>query len=170
MKTDDFSRLFTSHEPQLLLFAQSLCKSEADAKDLLQETAIKAFQNIKSLDDSDKFKSWIATILHHNFVSMYRKVSRRRDLLANEKALPGHFFNRSTSFNYGFEHLKQEDIMTLTNSVGTESMRTFELHYAGFSYKEIAVELDIAIGTVKSRINFARNKMKKLLYQSGIAA
>ena len=163
MKTDDFSRLFKEHEHQLFLFAQSLSKSEADAKDLLQETAIKAYQNIDKLDQDDKFKSWMSTILHHSFISKYRKVSRRRDLLTKEKGLPGHFFNKSTSDNLGYENLKEEDILLLTGLVGKDSMHAFKLYYIGYSYKEIAEQLDIAIGTVKSRINFARTKMKSLI-------
>jgi RNA polymerase sigma-70 factor (ECF subfamily) len=170
MNNDDFSRLYKKNEHQLFLFAQSLCKSSADARDLLQETAIKAYQNIDKLDKHEKFKSWVSTILHHNFISKYRKGARRMQLLSREKGLDGHFFNKSTSHNIGYEKLKADDIRMLSSRVGKDSMKTFRLYYAGYSYKEIAEKLGIAMGTVKSRINFARNKMKTVIIQSDLAA
>lgn len=170
MNTQDFSQLFSTHEHQLFLFARSLTRSETEARDVVQETAIRAFKNIKELDDKSKFKSWAATILHRLVINQYRKRSRRRELLNRERGLTGHFFNHSSCENKGFENLKEADLIKLTKNVGAESMQAFMLYFKGHSYKEIAEKLQIAIGTVKSRIHFARSKMKQIAMNHGIAA
>jgi len=168
MKTA-FELALDSQRNTMIKFATKLTRCEHKAKDLFQESAIKAFQNQDKLDDLEKFKSWFSTILYNTFINGYRKQARRRELLNNVNGQLPHFFNRSKDYNAGFENLKLQDVRELSKQVGPNSYKAFNLYTEGHSYKEISQDLDIAIGTVKSRIHFARNRMKKLTQQHNIA-
>ena len=170
MTNQEYSTLFTQNYNKLFKFAKKLTRSEADAKDLLQETAMKAFTNRNQLDNSAKFKSWISTVLYNTYISSFNKKKRRRNLMATNGASKELFFNVSSTSNGAVANLAVEDIEKVTSNIGSKSMSTFKLYYKGYSYQEIADKLDISIGTVKSRINFCRTKMKKLLVKSEIAA
>ena len=170
MTITEFSKLYTEHEQQLFAFAKSLSRCESDAKDLLQDTMIKAYQHRNKLESPSKFKSWTATILHNNFVNTYRKHSRRRKLLNGERAIDGHFFNTSVVGNNGMEVLKEQDILSLSSAVGDQCLEAFFMYFEGYSYQEISENQAVAIGTVKSRIHAARAKMKELTKDAKIAA
>lgn len=170
MTNQQYSNLFTSNYIKLFKFAQKLTRSEADAKDLMQETALKAYTNRHQLDDSSKFKSWISTVLYNTYISSFNKKKRRRNLMATNGTSKEMFFNKTSSLNKGIENLKVEDIIRVTSSIGSKSLETFKLYYKGYAYQEIADKLDISIGTVKSRINFCRTKMQQILVKNEIAA
>jgi len=161
MTSDHFSYLFRKHEQKLFYFCRKLTQSHELGKDLLQNSTIKGYLNREDLISDDKFKSWMSSIIYNAFLSSYRKKKRRRKLMKEKGAHGGHFFNKTRSKNNGYERLKEEDIKTLTEAVGSDSYKAFQLYYKGYSYKEIAQQLDIALGTVKSRIYFVRKKMKE---------
>lgn len=169
MTTKEFSKLFKKYFSTMYKFAVRLTRSRDDAKDLVQKAAIRAYQNREKLDDVEKFKPWFSTILHNTFINDYRKKSRRRDLLDAQMNNEFYFFNRSKVKNEGYESLKEQDILRLTKHVGRKSLDAFFLFLRGYSYKEIASMLDIAIGTVKSRIFFARSKMQEITKDYDIA-
>lgn len=169
MTTNEFSELFKTYFSTMYKFALRLTRSQSDAKDLVQKAAIRAFQNKEKLDNPEKFKPWFSTILHNTFINDYRKSSRRKSLLESQMNSSAFFFNKSTVTNKGYEDLKSEDILKLTNKVGDKSLEAFFLFLRGYSYKEIAELLDIAVGTVKSRIFFARSKMQEITKEYDIA-
>lgn len=162
MTNQEFSKKLQSNMFQILPFAKKLTKSEQDANDLVQDASIRAFEHRDKLKESSKFKSWFNTIMYNTFLNQFKKRSRRRRILNSTEASIPRFFNRSKDHNRGFEKLKYDDVFDLCQRVGDSSYEAFVLYYEGYSYKEIAAKLDIAIGTVKSRIHFARSKMKKL--------
>lgn len=169
MTNQEFSECLKSNMHQIFPFAKKLTKSEQDANDLVQDASIRAFEHKEKLNEADKFKSWFNTIMYNTFLNQYKKKTRRRKILNSTEASLPRFFNRSTDHNRGFEKLKYNDVFELCQRVGDSSYSAFVLYYEGYSYKEIADQLDIAIGTVKSRIHFARSKMKQLTKAYSIA-
>ncbi len=162
MTSQGFSSALTQNYNYLFHFARKLTGNEMDAQDLVQNTSLKAYRNRKKLDDVKNFKAWITTILYNIFVSDYHKQRRRQELLAQNGRSDAYFYNVSSCANQGYDNLKTKDLISLARKVGRKSYEAFELYLIGYSYQEIADMLDIAIGTVKSRINFVRSKIKDL--------
>ena len=162
MTNQSFSSALTLNYNYLFHFARKLTGNENDAQDLVQNTSLKAFRNREKLDDVRNFKAWITTILYNIFVSDYHKRRRRQELLATNGKSDAYFYNVSSCVNKGYDNLKSEDLLSLARKVGRKSFDAFELYLVGYSYQEIADMLEIAIGTVKSRINFVRSKIKDL--------
>lgn len=163
MTTSEFSYQFKKHQNELLRFAVKLTYSQADAQDVLQEASITAYRKRSMLDNAEKFKSWMSTILYNTFINGYRSRKRRKTLLEEKKGVDGYFFNKEKVNNQGYETLLAQDIKHLTKKVGKNSMETFLLYLKGYSYKEISADKDIAVGTVKSRIHFARTKLRTMI-------
>lgn len=166
MTNSAFSKHYKQNWQDLLRFARKLTKSDSDAKDLMQDAAIKAFNHRKSFHARSKFKSWFSTILYNTFINKYRRKSRRRVLLNEQMNTSGLFFNQSTTINRGYEMLKKEDLKDLMKSISIDNVKAFQLYNQGYSYQEISEMQQIPIGTVKSRIYFVRNRMKKLIRKS----
>ncbi|NND08375.1 MAG: RNA polymerase sigma factor [Saprospiraceae bacterium] len=170
MTKTEFSRHYRKEHTNLFGFALKLTRSSADAKDLMQDAAIKALKNCESFRDPAKFKSWFSTILYNTFINKYRRQSRRRNLLDGQKDVSGLFFNRTKAINKGYEDLKKQDIEALMQLLSAANCRAFKLYETGYSYKEISEMQDVPIGTVKSRIFFVRNKMKNILVAADLYA
>lgn len=170
MCNESFQELFKSHQSQLYRFALRLTRSEHRAKDLLQDTALQAFNKKTNLRDRDKFPSWIKSILFNTFRASYRKTKRRKELL-NERIRPSTTaLMRSTCTNKGLERLKRNDIENLAKSLREETYGTFAMYVSGYSYKEIGSHMGVKVGTVKSRIHSARRSLAKQCLQHGIAS
>lgn len=169
MTDQRFSTALESNYEYLFHFARKLTGSESDAQDLVQNTALKAYRNRNKLDDIKNFKAWITTILYNIFVSDYHKRRRREELLALNGTSDAFFYNVSSCINQGYDNLKTKDLISITRKAGRKSYEAFELYLIGYSYQEIADNLEIAIGTVKSRINFVRTKIKDLYQHLNIA-
>lgn len=170
MANEDFSRLFTRYQDDFLRYACHLTRSEHLAKDLVQTSASKACQHYDKLDDLSKFKPWFTRILYNSHISNYRKKKRRRELMQVQGSSPNAFYNRLTCSNEGLENLKAQDVKSLRKYVNADAFAAFEMFSHGYSYKEIAEAMSIAIGTVKSRIFNTRRKMMRLSQEMGLVA
>ncbi len=168
MTTKAFSKYYEQNSNDLLRFANKLTKSDSDAKDLMQDAAIKAYRKRKSFHARSKFKSWFSTILYNTFINRYRRKSRRRALLNEQAFTSGLFFNQTTTINEGLEKLKKADLSKFMKSISKVNVEAFQLYERGYSYQEICEIQQIPIGTVKSRIYFVRNRMKKLLKEANL--
>jgi RNA polymerase sigma-70 factor (ECF subfamily) len=164
MTNANFSDALTLNYNYLFHFARKLTGNELDAQDLVQNASVKAYRNMTKLDDIRNFKSWITTILYNIFVSDYHKQRRRKELLAINGSSDAYFYNVSSCTNAGYDNLKSNDLTSIAKKVGTKSYEAFELYLIGYSYQDIAELLGIAIGTVKSRINFVRTRLKELYH------
>jgi RNA polymerase sigma-70 factor (ECF subfamily) len=158
-----FSEHFSLNYKDFLLFAYKLTKSNADAKDLVQDSALKAFKKKSQLESSDKFKAWFSKLMYHSFISNYNRFKRRSQLLNINGTHHTMFFNKITTHNSGLENLKFRDIVKVSKDISPKFNRPFEMHFKGYSYKEISTQLNVPVGTIKSRINTARTKIKSRL-------
>ena len=157
----EFVELYQQNEAALQNFAYKLTHNRSGAKDLVQETALKAFRAFRNFRKGTSFKSWTFTILKNTFISDYRK-RMRRPTIHNEPAdvefaLKQHTENKALS-TFQVNYINQS--MQL---LSYKSRMPLELYIQGYQYNEIADMLNIPIGTVKSRINYGRTKMKKIL-------
>jgi RNA polymerase sigma-70 factor, ECF subfamily len=147
--------------PNLRAFAMSLCGSSDRADDLVQETLLRAWKHLDSFEEGTNLRAWLFTILRNAFLSDLR-ASRKRDTISldsePEYALglkvlpeqPGHL--DAMDMQWALTQLQPEQRAAII-LVGAE----------GFTYEEVSHICGCKIGTVKSRVNRARNRLLQLL-------
>ncbi len=156
----DFNNSFYELTPSLNSFAYNLTKDVEEAKDLYQETAFRAITNRDKFKAGTNLKAWLFTIMKNIFINNYRKRSKTNTIMDSTDNL--YFLNSSENAisNGAGTNLMMDELTTMIHKL-EESIRVpFEMHYLGFKYQEIADKLDLPLGTVKSRIFFARKELK----------
>jgi RNA polymerase sigma-70 factor, ECF subfamily len=167
MSTIEFYGQFDKLYSPLHAFAYNLTRNGEEAKELYQETAYRALVNKEKFTPGTNFKAWMFTIMKNIFINNYRKKVKSATII--DTTDNQYFINSSASVteNDGNKNLFLEELYTMINDL-EESIRVpFEMHYDGFKYQEIADELELPLGTVKSRIFFARRELKakmKIMY------
>lgn len=157
MDTVEFSKRFSQMERMLMAFALKLTNNLEDAKDLVQETGCRAYNHKESFKIDSNFRAWLTVIMRNTFINDYRK-RKRRNLWF--EPIEAQHDARIVTGNEAESNLVMQELSIILNEM-EESFRTpFLMHYQGFKYDEISEELDIPLGTVKSRIFFARKKLR----------
>lgn len=150
-------------EDRLERFAISLTANREEAKDLLQETYLKALSSKDKFIEFTNFEAWAYTIMKNTFINNYRKAVRQNTIVDTTKDL--YYLNNSKES----QHVKpdstvqQKEINKHIDHLQDELKVPFLMHTQGYKYKEIAEKLDLKIGTVKSRIFFTRKKLMESL-------
>ncbi len=159
MTSIEFNYKLTSMQKHLEYFAKKLTGNEDDAQDLLQETYLKALVFRDKFVESTNLKAWLFTIMKNIFINNYRRNVRARTIIDTTDNL--YHLNNSTKQGpiTPDSDLSEKEILSEIEKLSDEQRIPFEMHTQGFKYKEIAEELDISIGTVKSRIFFTRKKL-----------
>lgn len=154
----DFSKHLQSNTPSLLSFALSLTKNNSDAEDLYQDTVFLALKNQEKFSTGTNFLAWLKTIMRNTFINNYRKQKRFQKIIA--KGVGGYFFGRKAAANTTESDMNLQEIEKLISAVDDRFKTPFLMYYTGYSYEEIAEQLNLPMGTVKSRIFFARKHLK----------
>lgn len=163
MTTLQFNSSLLGLQDKLHYFALSLTSNHDDADDLVQETTLKALTYRSQFVNNTNFKAWMFTIMKNTFINSYRRNKKSRNTFdGSEEAL-----RSAAKENYESETPEQAHNvkeLTLTIERLDEDFKIpFKMHTEGFKYKEIAEQLDLPIGTVKSRIFFTRKKLQEML-------
>ncbi len=164
MTTSEFSNQLISLEEKLNRFALRLTADKDNAKDLLQDTFLKALAYREQFEDSTNLKAWTYTIMKNTFINNYRKSSRQNTTFDNTKDL---FFLSQNKDTFNVEPdsvFREKEINKAIECLDDEFKVPFRMHTQGYKYKEIADILGLKIGTVKSRIFFTRKKLSDILY------
>jgi RNA polymerase sigma-70 factor (ECF subfamily) len=148
--------------PGLRAFAMSLCGKMDQADDLVQETLLRALNNIDSFEPGTNMSAWLFTILRNLFRSQYRK--RRREVEDAE----GRLAESLRSPPEQHSHLEFEEFRVALAQLPADQREALILVGAsGFSYEEAAHICGSAVGTIKSRVNRARKRLAELLAIEG---
>jgi len=162
MGTIEFSSQFSRLQTKLLPVAYRLTNNYEDAKDLVQETALRAFNNKEKFQVGTNFQAWVITIMRNTFINFYRKKRNR-----NTACEPtGSFVFESESQaenNMAMSNLMMGELRGIIDEMSDTYSVPFTMFYEGFKYEEIGEMLDLPIGTVKSRIFFARRKLREVI-------
>lgn len=163
MTAMEFNYQLTNLEGNLERFALSLTQNMEDAKDLLQETYMKAITYREKFVDHTNLKAWTFTIMKNTFINNYRKTVKANTTFDNTDDL--YYLNLSKQSNEDSPEsdYSTKEIEEAINNLEDEFRIPFMMHVKGFKYKEIADKLDLKIGTVKSRIFFTRKKLMEAL-------
>ena len=160
MSTIEFDTKFDFLTSSLNSFAYNLTKNQEDAKDLYQETAFRAMTNREKFKPGTNFKAWTFTIMKNIFINNYRKKVKRNTIIDTTE---NQFFLNSgdrTVDNDAGRNILMQELGKMIESLDVSIKNPFLLHYQGFKYQEIADQLKLPLGTVKSRIFFARKALK----------
>tara|TARA_B100001059_G_C17765619_1_gene545400 strand:- start:714 stop:1226 length:513 start_codon:yes stop_codon:yes gene_type:complete len=162
MSTIEFNEALMDIESNLKSFALSFTRNMEDAKDLTQDTMLKAINYKTYYTPKTNFKAWVFTIMRNIFINQYRRKVKSGTIFDNSKEL--YLITNSQGHEQTpVSQIATKDIEEKIDSLSPEYKDPFILHFKGFKYKEIADQLDIPIGTVKSRIFIARKKLIDLL-------
>ncbi|MTI29707.1 RNA polymerase sigma factor [Xanthovirga aplysinae] len=154
MATIEFGHQLEKTTKSLKPFALKLTNDIDEAKDLMQETVLKAYKNREKFSEGTNLKIWLYTIMKNIFISNYRRMIRRTKNLQNLN------IGASSTENIVFISFAVNDIQNVINQLSEVQRVPFMLHFHGFKYHEIAEQLQIPIGTVKNRIHLARKELK----------
>jgi RNA polymerase sigma-70 factor (ECF subfamily) len=144
--------------PNLRAFAVSLCGSLDHADDLVQETLVKAWASLDSFAEGTNLRAWLFTILRNIYYSEYRK--RRREVADPD----GNFAANLATAPAQSGHMDLLDFRAALQQLPSDQREALILIGAsGLSYEEAAGICGCAIGTMKSRVNRARNRLTEML-------
>jgi len=160
-----FDQLVLRYQKRIYYLAIKMVMNHQDADDVTQETFIKAYKNLDSFKEGYKFYVWLYRIAANTAINLIKKrkyIGNSLDTLIDENgfALPEH----ETPYR-SFEETELKSLVkTALNNLSPEARSVFLLRTSeGMSYQEIADTLNISIGTVMSRLNRTRGKLKKSL-------
>lgn len=151
-----FGNLVMENEAQLYRIAKSILCRDEDCADAAQEAVTRAFENLDTLKNDAYAKTWLIRILIHECC----RAAKRR---ARELPVPDAWNVEAK------EHQDYSSLYAALYALEPEFRIVLELYYMeGFQIQEIAEILKLAVGTVKSRMNRGRKKMKKMLTEEGL--
>lgn len=163
MAMNDFQTKVLALQPNLLNFAYMLTSNRDDAYDLLQDTTLKALANRDKYVDNVNFKGWMFTIMRNVFINNYRKNVRAATVIDRSEDLYQLNLPQDSGFETPEGSITAAEITAAINSFSSSYRVPFTMHLRGYKYQEIADYTNLPLGTVKSRIFFARQKLQKML-------
>src|SRR5260370_17813065 len=171
-KRDIFDGEFMPHINSMYNFGYRLTLDRDDAKDLVQDTYLKAYRFIESFQKGTNAKAWLFRILKNSFINDYRKKSKERckvDYQEGETYYNSEEVDRQITPDLRVEALKDmigDEISNALNALDVDFRTVIILcDLEGFKYDEMAKILDIPIGTVKDRNHRVRQLLKDKLSQ-----
>jgi len=161
MSNAEFSLLLTENAEFLRPFAINLTKDHEAAKDLYQDTLYRAFANKDKYNVGTNIKAWLYTMMRNIFINDYRRKSKQAIVFDHS---PNDFLIDQTYkkvLNEGVTNLNYRAIQQMIHELPELFRTPFILYFEGYRYNEIALALDEPLGTIKSRIHFARKILKQ---------
>lgn len=163
MNTMKLNKNLLEVQNDLFRLAFRLTRNKDDASDLLQETSLKVLDNHEKFAEETNFKAWAYTLMRNIFINNYRKTVREQTFVDKTE----NFYHLNIPQNSGFDSPEGTySISEITKAIDgfpMEYRQPFAMHIAGYKYETIAKEMDLPLGTVKSRIFFARKRLQQML-------
>ncbi|MFY9590519.1 MAG: RNA polymerase sigma factor, partial [Bacteroidales bacterium] len=160
--TQEFNTRLLDLEKSLRYFALSLTKDMETAKDLVQDTFVKAIQYRDKYTADNNIKAWLFTILRNTYLNQVTKLSAKNTI--NDETEDEYILKNTMYEEYNAENsINTKDIQSTIDNLEDDYRIPFQLFVDGYKYKEIADKTNLPIGTVKSRIFFARRQLMENL-------
>ncbi|MEO7307125.1 MAG: RNA polymerase sigma factor [Ferruginibacter sp.] len=163
MSAIEFDQILIKNTDYLRPFAMTLTRDVESAKDLIQETLYRALANKEKYNAGTNIKAWMYTIMRNIFINNYRRTAKQNTIFDNT---PNDFlldYNQVTTANAAESNLSIKEIKEAVYQLPEIFKNPFELYFEGYKYHEIADILAEPLGTIKSRIHFARKLLKQQL-------
>ena len=162
----EFHKQVVNNSEFLKPFAVTLTRDSDTAQDLYQETMYRALTNSDKYNVGTNLKAWLYTIMRNIFINDYRRKAKQSIVLNNT---PGELVLNnvpSTGVNTAESRLALKDIEAAIQALPDIFRNPFMLYFDGYKYHEIADMLHEPLGTIKSRIHFARKLLKEEIKRS----
>ena len=163
MNTSQFQKKLLGMQENIMNFALMLTANREDAQDLLQETSLKVLDNREKYVDNRNFKGWVLTVMRNIFINNYHRVLRTQTVVEQDVDLYNLHVTNDSSFDTPDGTCQLQEITGAIDALNEELKAPFSMYVSGYRYHEIAEALHIPLGTVKSRIFFARQELKTKL-------
>ena len=166
MSKINFSSEVSKLQSVLLSFAFKLTRNKEESKDLYQETAYRALVNKDKFREGTNIKAWLFTIMRNIFINNYRKKVKKNTLL---DSTDNQFYLNSGGpviVNGAHSAIMMKELQAIINKLDDSIRSPFMMHYYGYKYQEIADQLNLPLGTIKSRIFFARKELKRAVLKN----
>lgn len=161
--SNSFQNRLVGLQSNLLNFAYQLTTNREQAEDLLQDTTLKALDNQDKYVENVNFKGWIFTIMRNIFINNYRQTVRKATVIDQTEDLYHLNVSQDSGINTPEGSYAVKEISGALNAFSEEYRVPFNMFVAGYKYNEIAEKLNLPLGTVKSRIFFARKQLRQQL-------
>lgn len=163
-----FQQRLLGLQEHMMSFAIKLTANRDDALDLIQDTTLKVLDNQEKFVDNVNFAGWVMTVMRNIFINNYHKIVRVQTMVDQNADLYNlNIINDSISGSPDKVYQMQE-ITKAIAELNDDIKIPFTLFLNGYKYHEITQKLNIPLGTIKSRIFFARkelqNKLKDFQY------
>jgi RNA polymerase sigma factor (sigma-70 family) len=162
MSTIEFNQLLLSQSDRLNYFAINFTKDREEAKDLLQDTIYRALTYREKFSEGSNIHAWLFTIMRNTFINRYRRRVRGKKIFQPDPAGFQEYRSPATG-DLTESRLRNKEILEAVHTLPAISQIPFRLYLEGYQYQEIAKIMDIAPGTIKSRIHSARKSLKQKL-------
>ncbi len=163
MTNERFQSKLIALQSNMLNFAYLLTSNRDDAYDLVQDTMLKVLDNEDKYTENVNFKGWVLTVMRNIFINGYRKASRTTVLVDRSEDLYLLNLPQDSGIDDPEGSLTVKEINAAVNSFEDEYRIPFAMHLAGYKYQEIAEKVGLPLGTIKSRIFFARKRLRNQL-------
>lgn len=163
MQISDFTLRLNEHTRPLKAFAYQFTKDSNDADDLYQDTVLKAIRYLENFTEGTNLKAWLFTIMKNTFINDYRREMRSSLLITKCEDLSSVNLLKSAAKNKAEGKFVMSDVHKAMSRLPKEYAVPFISYFEGYKYHEIAEQLQIPLGTVKTRIHMAREILKKQL-------
>jgi len=162
MTAIEFNTRIIQEKSSLRNFALSLTHNSEDAHDLLQDTYVKAITYRSKFEDSSNLRAWLFTIMKNTFINAYRRNVKTKSLISKGDDIAMNRAFKQNSYDHSDSRMNAKEIIRHIESLDDDYKVPFTRYYNGYKYEEIAKEMHLPLGTVKSRIFIAR----KILMES----
>ncbi len=174
-----FAEQAMEYMPQLYSTALRMTHNTSDAEDLVQETYLKAYKGFAGFEQGTNLRAWMFRILTNTYINSYRSKKRRPEEIELDDVEDFYLYRRMG----GLEAVRasrsaEDELMDLFSDAEVQSAidalpESYRLaillsDVEGLSYKEIAEDLDIPIGTVMSRLHRGRKALQKRLHDNAL--
>lgn len=161
----EFQQILLNNAAYLKPFAINLTRDNEAARDLYQETLCKALANRDKYNIGTNIKAWLFTIMRNIFINNYRRSVKQKTIFDNT---PNDYllnYKQATVANAAEGNLMVKEIRKAIHHLPEIFKIPFLLYFEGYKYHEIAGALSEPLGTIKSRIHFARKLLKEQVHR-----
>lgn len=162
MSTIEFNQMLVTNSQNLRGFAMNFTRNSDDADDLVQDTLFKALKYKDHFSDGTNFKGWLYTIMRNIFLNNCKKNQLRNKIFTRTTGNLSPDW-KAISENNIHVSLVEKEITAAINSLKDDLKIPFRLMMEGYLYDEVAVQVNVPTGTIKSRIFNARKKLMTAL-------
>lgn len=156
MTAIEFNTKILSERQSLKNFALSLTHNTDDALDLVQDTFVKAITYRDKFEESTNLKAWLFTIMKNTFINSYRRAVKTNQIMQSNADLAMARAFKDNYYDMTESRISAKEILKKIENLDDQYKIPFTKHYNGYKYEEIANEMQLPLGTIKSRIFLAR--------------